>query len=237
MRLGNELNASCRHRQRRGGGFFCQLPETARRDFDSIKVTSRYPRGAILHREGEEPQGVCVLCEGRAKLSLSSSRGRTLSLRIAAPGEVLGLYAAISGRPYETTAEVLHLCEVDFVRRNDFLHFLHAHPEAFASAMEILSRDYHAACGKIRALGLGGSVVERLASFLLEWDQNGPGPGPGGQVKLALTHEEIGQLIGASRETVSRAFSALRQRRLVEQRGATLVIQNRTALESIGEGY
>ena len=68
-----------------------------------------------------------MLCKGRVKLSICASDGKTLILKIAEPGEVLGLSATVSGKAYELTAETIDPCQVNFVKREDFLHFLKDH--------------------------------------------------------------------------------------------------------------
>ncbi len=112
------------------GSFLSHLSSTAVEDFEAVKVDLVYPTSSALFLEGHEPRGVFLLLEGLAKLSTGSSDGRTLILRIASPGEVLGLAAVLSGDPYEVTAEALHPCQVAFLRRNDFLRFVREHPEA-----------------------------------------------------------------------------------------------------------
>src|SRR5512141_1664362 len=94
---------------------------------ESIKFTTVYPRGSILFAEGEAPRGVFILCSGRVKLTASSTEGRTLILKIAEPGEVLGLSAAILGKQYQMSAETLEPSQVNFVKRNDFLSLLQNH--------------------------------------------------------------------------------------------------------------
>src|ERR1700758_873338 len=103
---------------------FCDLPPAALQSFESIKYATAYPKGAVLFVEGQAPRGIFVLCKGRVKLSISSSDGKTLILKIAEAGEVLGLSAAVSGKPYELTAETIDPCQVDFVKREEFLCFL-----------------------------------------------------------------------------------------------------------------
>ena len=61
----------------------------------------------MLFVEGQAPRGIFVLCKGRVKLSICASDGKTLILKIAEAGEVLGLSAAVSGAPYELTAETV----------------------------------------------------------------------------------------------------------------------------------
>src|SRR5438309_2278019 len=120
---------------RNSKGFFNELSDGTLRDFEQIRLTRTCARGAILFSEGEEPRGVFVLFEGHAKLSVSSSEGKTLILRLAVAGEVLGLNATISGRPYAATAKVLRPCRVNFVRGHDFLRFLNGHLDARMKAI------------------------------------------------------------------------------------------------------
>ena len=184
---------------------FCDLPPAALQSFESIKYATAYPKGAVLFVEGQTPRGIFVLCKGRVKLSICSTDGKTLILKIAEPGEVLGLSATVSGKTYELTAETVDPCQVNFVKREDFLRFLKEHSDACLRVAEQLSEKYNSACREIRSLGLSHSAGEKLAKLLLEWSaKNGEAAKAEPRVKLALTHEEIAQMIGTSRETVTR---------------------------------
>lgn len=133
---------------------FCDLPAPALEGFDSIKSVALYPRGTTLFEEGHAARGIFVLCEGRAKLSVCSETGKRLTLRIAGPGEVLGLSASLSGRPYEVTAETLDNAKVAVVRRKELLKFLRAHREACLQVVHLLSQDLHTAYDRVRSIGL-----------------------------------------------------------------------------------
>ena len=133
---------------------FCDLPAEALQAFDSIKATTTIPRGATLFAEGKQARGIYVLCEGRAKLSVCSEHGKRLMLRVAGPGEVLGLSASMSGKPYEVTAEMLDTSQVAFVRRKDLLHFLKDHRVACLQVVHLLSQDLHQAYDRVRSIGL-----------------------------------------------------------------------------------
>jgi CRP/FNR family transcriptional regulator len=133
---------------------FCDLPADALQAFDSIKSVSLYTRGAVLFSEGRQARGIYVLCDGRAKLSICSENGKRLMLRIAGPGEVLGISSSLSGRAYEVTAETLDACQVVFVKRKDLLKFLREHREACLQVVHLLSGDLHTAYERVRSLGL-----------------------------------------------------------------------------------
>jgi CRP/FNR family transcriptional regulator len=167
------------------------------------------------------------------KLSISGSDGRTLILRMVDAGWPLGVAAVVSGRPYEATAETQEPSEISFVRHKDLLRLMRAHGELALWVTQHISLDYSATCREIRDLMLSDSASEKFARLLVGWlDQNAEARIPG-QMKLALTHEEIGQMIGTSRETVSRLFAGFKKQRLIQQNGSTLVIPNRVALESL----
>lgn len=230
---GLDIIESCLTCKLRADRLFCGLPDNSLRAFEAIKYSTAYPKGAVLFVEGQSPRGIFVLCKGRAKLSVGSSDGKTLILKIAEPGEVLGLSASVSGKPYELTAETLDPCQVNFVKREDFLRFLKDHSEACFRVAEQLSDKYNTACREIRSLGLSHSAGEKLAKLLLDWG------GPNGEdhketrLKIALTHEEIAQMIGTSRETVTRLFADLKKRQIISLKGSTLMIRNKSALRTL----
>ncbi|HXG67427.1 MAG TPA: Crp/Fnr family transcriptional regulator, partial [Blastocatellia bacterium] len=190
--------------------------------------------GALLFVEGQLPRGVFVICAGRVKLSTCSKDGKALITRLAEPGEILGLSAAILGIPYESTAETLDPCQINFIRREDFLRLISDHSAACLKAAEHLSSHYHHAHEQARSLGLAHSAAAKLAKLILEWGTHqGTETDRGIRIKLTLTHEEIAQVIGTSRETVTRLFGEFKSRQILYLKGSTLIIHNRAALEAM----
>ena len=145
---------SCFKCEMRPDRVFCDLPDDALGAFDSIKAIIQIPRGEVLFHEGRLPRGAFVLCGGRVKLSVSSEHGKRLMLRVAGAGEVLGLSATMSGKPYELTAEVLDPAQVAFIKRRDLLRFLRDHREACLQVVHLLSQDLHTAFDRVRTVGL-----------------------------------------------------------------------------------
>ncbi len=231
---GLDIIESCLTCKTRVERLFCDLPSAALQAFENIKYATAYPKGAVLFVEGQAPRGIFVLCKGRVKLSICATDGKTLIVKIAELGEVLGISATVSGKPYELTAETIDPCQVNFVKRDDFLRFLKEFPEACFKVAEQLSEKYNTACHEVRSLGLSHSAGEKLAKLLLEWSsRNGEAMKQEPRVKLALTHEEIAQMIGTSRETVTRLFADFKRRQILQAKGSTLVIRNKTALKLI----
>jgi len=228
---GFELNDDCQSCKLRSNGFFCQLPQAALKDLNAIKFTSAYPAGAVLFIEKQTARGIYLLCEGEVKLSISSSEGKKLILRMTKPGEVLGLGSALSGIAHEVTAETLRPCQVAFIPRDAFLRFMSKHPEAYPVVSAQLGSQYQIACEQLRNLALSASAPGKLAKLLLDFSITGQQTKEGSRVKLPLTHEEIAEFIGTTRETVTRTLGDFKNQHLVELRGSTLVIEDRAALE------
>jgi CRP/FNR family cyclic AMP-dependent transcriptional regulator len=213
--------------------FFSGLSQSTLDDLNRIKHTSSYPEGAVVLMEGQPARGVYIVCQGRVKLMTTNSEGKTLIVKIAQPGEVLGLQSVVTGQAYELTVETLQPSQLAYVSCDQFLKFLKTHGDACLRATQHLSHDCQAAYDVIRSIGLCHSVPGKLARLLLQWSGEGKMRGGVVRMKLALTHEELAQLIGSSRETVTRILGDFKRRGVVELHGATLLIRNQGALESL----
>jgi CRP/FNR family transcriptional regulator len=215
---------------------FCDLPGPVLAALDAISSSATYPKDAILFVEGQEPRGVFVLCNGRVRLSTNSADGQSIIVRIAEPGEVVGLAGTLSGNAYELTAETLEPLQANFIPRGAFLRFLGEHGEAAVRVAEILSKIYHATLLEVRYLGFSSSAAEKLARFLLDLPAT-PAQNNGHlRAILTLTHKEIGEMIGASRETVTRLFAHFKREGLIEVHGSSVIITNKFQLEKMLDG-
>src|ERR1700722_8153035 len=209
---------------------FCNLPLAAVQKLNEIKSTAVYPKSTMLFIEGQQPRGVFVLCAGKAKLSTSSTEGKTIITKISEAGDVLGLNATISNRPYEVTAEMMEPGQANFIARDALLQFLREYGEVALRVAEQLSRNYYAAYEEIRTLGLTSSPAEKFARLLLSWYPKQAKANGQAQVRMTMTHEEIAEMIGTTRETVSRLFSEFKKKQLLQVKGSNLVLPDKTAL-------
>lgn len=223
-------NVMCRNtRTERSSEFFKGWSQAALDDWSALEFAHAHPANVVLFSEREEAQGLYIVLDGEVRLSINSSEGKRLSLRIARKGDLLGLSSALTGNAYEYTAETLYPARVAHVSRRDFMGFLTRHPEMYMNVTEELSRHVSMATHQLRTVGLAASAPEKLARLLLEWSGE-QSSSPCARVRFSLTHEEIGEFIGASRETVTRTLSTFKHRRLVAFHGSMLEIPNRTAL-------
>jgi CRP/FNR family transcriptional regulator, cyclic AMP receptor protein len=214
-------------------GFFCGLSESALRSLSEISHKSALPAGAILFVEGQSPRGTFILCSGKVNLSTTSREGKILILKTAEAGEALGLSAAISGVGYESTAETSTPCQLSFLDRNHLLELMQSDSEVGSHAAQCLSRDYQSAYRDIHDLVLTRSSAGKLARLLLSHSPTQVPEEAETRIHSAMTHEEMAQRIGSSRETVTRLLSNLKKKRLIRLDGSTLVIRDRTALQAM----
>jgi CRP/FNR family transcriptional regulator, cyclic AMP receptor protein len=220
----------CEHRTLRK---FCNLDEKALADFDALGVHSYVETGALIFSEETPARNVFVLCNGKVKLSTTSKQGKTLILKIAGPGDVLGLGAAVSGESYEVTAETIEPSQLKSIPRDEFMAFLQRHGEGSLHAAQALSTEYRTAFFDARRLALSTSAASRLASVLLDWARTTQCKQTEMRFTMALSHEELANLIGTSRETVTRMLGRFKREKMIQIHGATIRILAPEKLEAL----
>jgi CRP/FNR family transcriptional regulator, cyclic AMP receptor protein len=207
------------------------LGEHALKALTSSVSPRHYPKGAVLFAEGQRSRGLFVMCSGTVKLYISSPNGKVIILKIAQAGELVGLHAALSGKPYELTAEVSEKAQINLVRRAAFLRFLRTNSEALRGIAGLLMDGHYAAHDLVHSLMLSRSASEKLARLSLTWAASHGGRLDGCQI--GLTHEEIGEMIGVSRETVSRLLGVFQRKHLLAFKRGTVTVCNRAGLENL----
>ncbi len=230
---GLEIIESCMGCKASRDGFFCRLSPPVLRSVDVVSHHSVMPAGALLFVEGQSPRGIFILCSGKVKLSTTSKDGKVLILKQAQAGEVLGLSAAISATNYEMAAETATPCQLNFIGRQDFMSLLQSEAEVAMRSALWLSREFQGAYRDIHDLVLSRSSSGKLARLLLSCVPLAVQHAEELHLRSAMTHEEMAQRIGSSRETVTRLLSDLKKKRLIRLEGATLVIRDRPGLEAL----
>ena len=224
---------------------------------ESLSGSTRYPhgdraagmadmrhfeKGAIIFIEGDLPRGVFLIREGRVKITTCTPEGRVLILGVAQRGDTLGLSAVLTHSEYEASAEVIEPVTARFVSRETFLARLKRDPMAAIEAAEELGRRYRDAHLMMRSLASTDPVLIRLERLLLRWASNGNGlyrvDGTTGplQIHNTFTHQQIAEMIGSSRETVTRVLREMRERDLVTLKGAELCIHSPAKLTRLAAG-
>lgn len=227
---------SCYDCANRENDLVCRFPESALRELNAIRQNAFYPRGVVLYAEGETPRGVYILCSGEVRLTAASENGNEVIMRVAKRGDILGLSNTMSREPHRVRAETTSSCQIGFIDRLQFLQFLRGHSDAALRVAEHLSAELHEAWEQIRLVTLAPSSHAKLIHFLLTWASNhGKEFVEGASLALFMTHEEIAQSIGVSRETVSRALAELRQENLIRFSRGHMVLLRPEKLKSLAK--
>ncbi len=215
----------------RKGEIYKDLSPHAMSELESLAAPFCCERTKVLFAEEQEPHSILFLLEGEVKLTMNSSGGKRLTIGIAVPGDILGLAAVITGCPYEITAVAQIRCRIRALPRRSFLDLLLRNPIAWQNSARLLSFEYKRGCDQLRILGLALAAPMKLAMLLLQWCAEGQHAGLGRRFHCSLTHEEIGEHIGLSRETVTRTLADFKNLDLVEQHGSIFFIPSLRAME------
>ncbi len=211
---------------------FCNLPQPLMTAFSYMGHLTLYPGNATLLMAGQIPRGVYIACSGRAKLSVEARDGKTIILKIAGDRQVLGLSAVVLGRPSPITVTTIEICQIKFIERDSFLRLIERDSHAALACGAMLAREVITSFDDVHELLFARSSTEKLARLLLSWVSDEP-RNRELRVPTEFTHEEIAQMIGSSRETVTRLLGDMKRKDLIRMEGATLVIPNRIALQAI----
>ena len=214
---------------------FQSVPEGVLRRFESAKSSARYERGAILFEQGQKCRGVFYLYAGKVRLTAAARNGRTTILKILRAGELLGLSETLLNVPYWTTAEAIETCSTQFISREWLISFMSQSAETAIRVAEQVSTNYLAALDTLMDLKLSATTGQRLAQFILDLaEQSGSGT-KAWHAKVSATHSEIAQMIGCSRETVTRLFKSFERSKLITVTPAAIRIERMADLEDLAQ--
>ena len=231
-----QIQENCISCQWRTRNFFCSFNESILSNFQAVKVTHLYERGSVLFSEGQPARGVYMVCAGRVKLSTYSEDGKALIVRIAEPGEILGISANVSDIHHEATARAIDYCQINFVKRSDFMALVRDNGDVAQRALRQMSRNYQRAHQQACSLGLSASVRAKVAKLFLEWSGRKPAAGRTSRMALPYTHEEIAEMIGTSRETVTRVINDFRRSNIIVLNNRDLYIPDLETLKLATNG-
>lgn len=197
-------------------------------------LNSLHGRGTVLFAEGEPARGVYILRTGRAIVSISSSEGRIVMLRVVHAGDVLGLNSVVRNGSYDATVKTLEPCRTDFISRVELIALMQQSQAGAQAILKLLSRELTELTDRAKLLLLPQTASGRLARLLLAWSSgNGSDKSHTEQVDRVFTHEEIAQMIWSSRETVTRLLATLNRQQVIRITSDSILIRDRLALEKL----
>ena len=186
-----------------------------------------YPKNSVIVFEDDPGEAMYVVVTGSVKVVLTSDDGREVILATLAAGEFFGEMSLIDDEPRSAHVIAMEDSRLLVLRREDFQRILHESPRIAIGLLDALCKRLRQADQKIGGLALL-DVSGRVARLLIEMADEHDGV----TVTNRIPHHTIAQMIGSSRETVSRTMSNLAEQGLIELTRKTIRIKNRPALEA-----
>jgi CRP/FNR family transcriptional regulator, cyclic AMP receptor protein len=194
--------------------------------FADLTRERSYPKGSVILFQDDPGDSLFVLRAGRVKVVLIGEDGREVILGVLEPGAHFGELALIDDQPRSAHVIAMEDAQLLILRREDFRRRVEANPTVAWALLTELSRRLRRADVKIGGLVLL-DVPGRIARLLLDLaDETG-----GDAIEKPLTHQTIAQMIGASRETVSRAMKEFQDAGLITVERRRIAVGDRDALE------
>jgi len=212
---------------------FAGLSWKEMRHMQRITKMESYDKGGMLYLPGDSSDAVYLLKKGRVKISRVNDDGREVLLAILEPGEIFGEVEALSGDDRDTLVQALEKTMVCEIRREDFNQYLHKYPHVGGRIIKLMGTRLRSVESRIGEL-VFKSAPARLATSLLRLAESmGEPENRGIRLQARLTHQNLANLIGTSRETVSTLMSQFSQRGLLLQEDRKILILDKDRLEEI----
>jgi CRP-like cAMP-binding protein len=206
---------------------FRELDRRAVRGFAELTREQRVSKGSVIFSEGDAGDVLFVVRSGEVKVVLVPGDGDETILNVLSVGDHFGDLALIDGRPRSAHVVATQASSLLVLRRADFRRQVEQNPQVAWGLMVELSRRLRQADGTIGSL-VHLDVPGRVAKVLLEYAT----PGEPATLVRQLTHQTMAQMIGASRETVSRAMAEFQEKGIISVQRRVVTVTNRSALEA-----
>lgn len=214
----------CEQCPSKGKGVFCELETMALDDLSHQKITNVFKKGQTLFMEGNPPYGLYCVSEGNIKITKMGADGKDTIVRIATAGDVIGHRSIFTDQHYKATATALDDSQVCFIDKKYILKMVQNEPTVACNLISRLGRDLGASEDKLASFSQK-NVRERVCELLLLLkESHGKVHENGIRIDIKLTREEMASLVGTATETLIRIISELKEEKIVEQQGKSIVI-------------
>jgi CRP-like cAMP-binding protein len=196
-------------------------------------VIERFRAGAPIGAKGDPASSMMAVLTGQVVISVLSVEGKQVVLNMINEGEVVGEIALLDGKERSADMTASTNCELLVIERRSFLPLLER-PALTRELLRVLCERLRRTSEQVEDV-LFLDVEARIAKVLLRLVQNRNGPGrAGGGITLRISQRELGNLVGASRESVNKQLQAWRRSGIIALDNGAIVIRNTAALEEFG---
>lgn len=215
--------------------FFAGLSAAHRNALAEVVMIARYLKNQVLFVEGQPSHTFYFIVHGKVKVYRLSADGREQILHVLGDGDPIAVVPFFDGDGYPATAQLMEDSDIAFIRYDDFTRIGRAHPEILLEMLKVLARRVRETQEEVTELSLK-SVSARLAGRLIDLaERYGTPVEQGIEIDLPLSRQELGSLIGASRETTTRLLHQFKRGGVLEIDGSQIIIIKPLILQSLSE--
>jgi CRP/FNR family transcriptional regulator len=215
--------------------FFSSVSEATQKEVSRLFAEEKYQRDDYIFFEGDNPEWLHIVKEGKVKLVKHSDSGKDVILQIFAPGDIFGEFALFERKPYPASAQAMEPSTVMKLSRKDFFLFFGRHPFVATEMIMELGRQLQEAHAIIKSLAVD-RVEQRIANILLKLAAKLGTPGGDGIVlNLALTRQDLADMAGTTVETTIRVMSRFTKTKIIKPVSGKILILDAQALRRISE--
>lgn len=195
-------------------------------DLQEIVLLRPYRKGMFIFMESEPGDALYFVQKGRIKLTKTLADGREHILHFVGEGQIFAEVLLFDDGPYPATAEVTSDSIVGIIRNKDLDGFLRTHPETTLKILKVMSRRLRKAQMQIRDLALKDTFGRLMSTLVKLANEYGTETDDGLLIELSLSQQELANMIGASRETVSRSLNDLKKQNVIEFDRQSILVKN-----------
>ncbi|HHY81349.1 MAG TPA: Crp/Fnr family transcriptional regulator [Clostridiales bacterium] len=206
--------------------YFSGISDEELKAITDIMIERMYHRGRIIFMEGEFGEAVHFVMEGKVKIYKTSDDGREHILFIAVPGDIFAEVILFNEVNYPATAEVIEDARIALIRNEDLENVLKAHPSMAVAIIKVLNKRLIDAQQQVKSLALHnthGRTAEMLMKLAMEHGTQTEG---GLELDLNISRQELANMVGTTRETVTRVLMAFKKYKLIDINRNTIRITN-----------
>lgn len=215
--------------------FFSSIPEVTQREISRLFAEEKTPKEDYIFFEGDLPEWLFIVNEGRVKLVKHSDTGKDVILQIFVPGDMFGEVSLFDRKPYGASAQAMEDSTVLKLSRKDFLLFFGRHPFVATELIMELGRQLREAHSTIKSLAVD-RVEQRIANILLKLAKKLGVQERGGIVlNLPLTRQDLADMAGTTVETTIRVMSRFTKTKIIKAANGKILILDAKILRQISE--
>lgn len=204
--------------------FFKDLSQEELQRLEDVMPMRRYVGRQIIFMEGEPADFVGFVLSGRVKLYRMSAEGHEKVIHIAGAGDVFGEVPFLDGKPHPLTAETMEETRVRSISHEDLRQLMAVHPQVASHLLQVLGLRLRQTYRQIRSLVFKDAYARTAGRLFKLARDYGVQTGDGITLNLTITHQELANMVGTSRETVSKIINSLQKNRTIDVCRGRIVI-------------